>query len=229
MKNAYRNPVLQRLHAMSEGLTNPWRQVRFKMNEVWSCPQDDEPAIWFPEEGVWVLEHRLGTRLVEVAMIGCNGGVLLPRLGEGRLRALLDGYGYALPLPELTPAAHEVLLQAQQHLVQQMAIWAYCSKHHGQTQALADRIWWALQTSGLPRIGWPVDGLPGGAQQEARQRARAVDELQAAGAVSVQNQLLQVLDEAMLRRMACGCHASRLATASATLMPSTPADRMPPA
>ena len=228
MKNAFRNPVLQRLHAMSAGQQSQWRQVRFTVGEVWSCPQDKEPEIWFAEEGAWVLEQKLDSRLVEVALIDAAGGVLLPEPSQGRVRALLDGYGYALPMATVASISHELLLQAQQHLMQQMAVWAYCATHHGSTQALADRIWWMLQTSAVPRTSWPVDGLPGGGH-EAAQANPAVRELQLAGAVEVQGGLLQVLDASLLRRMACGCHTSRAATASATLMPSTPADRMPPA
>ena len=229
MTNAFRNPALQRLHAMSQGQTSQWRRVHFKTNELWSCPQDEAPEIWFPEEGVWVLEQRLNTQWIEVALIDGSGGLLLPPASEGRVRALLDGHGYALPAAAVASVSHDVLLQTQQHLVQQMAVWTYCSQHHDLTQALADRICWMLQACAIPNMGWPPNGLPGCAQWDAGQTARAVDALQQAGAVGMRGALVQVLDETVLRRMACGCHASRAATASATLMPSTPADRMPPA
>ena len=229
MKNAFRNPALQLLHALSPGSKPLWRRVHFKMNEVWSCPLDEESEIWFPEEGIWVLEQKLHTRLVEVALIGASGGLSLPQSGEGQVRALLDGHGYALSAATVASISYEILLQAQQHLVQQMALWAYCSKHHDLTQALADRLCWMLQSCTVPRTSWPVDGLPGSGSRQAGQMVLAVQELQQTGAVGLQGPLLKVLDETLLRRMACGCHASRAATASATLMPSTPAERMPPA
>lgn len=226
MRNTFRNPALQRLHDVGDGQgKHPWRAMNFTRGQAWSRPDAAVPELWFLESGVLVLEQTFNNCLVEVALIGCSLGVLLPEHSEGRVRALLDGQGFALPVAHVASLCPEVLLQTQQSLVRQMAVWTYCTRLHALPQVLADRMLWMEPAS----LTWSMDTLPWGGQGKSAAVERAVQELQRAGAVRVEGGVVQVVSVDVLRRMACGCHTSLAETASATLMPSTPADRMPPA
>lgn len=183
MRNTFRNPALQRLHDVGDGQgKHPWRAMNFTRGQAWSRPDAAVPELWFLESGVLVLEQTFNNCLVEVALIGCSLGVLLPEHSEGRVRALLDGQGFALPVAHVASLCPEVLLQTQQSLVRQMAVWTYCTRHHALPQVLADRMLWMEPAS----LTWSMDTLPWGGQGTSAAVERAVQELQRAGAVRVE-------------------------------------------
>ena len=230
MKNTFRNPALQRLYTMSTGqYRSRWRAMAYSGDSVWSCADLSEPEMWFPEHGVLLMEQALNSGPVAVALIGCTTGVPLAVNRQGRVRTLLAGEGYVLPVADVASVCPDVLLQAQQELARQMALWAYCASHHALTQVLADRLLWMAQASMEPSIACPVDALQGCSPSLSTALGPTLHELQQAGAIELEGLTLRVVDVDILRRRACGCHASLAATASATLMPSTPADKIPPA
>ena len=208
MNHAYRNPVLQRLHAAANGRPLPGlSEVTYQTGQTWVGRAAPQPQFWFPESGVLAMEQEAHARHVEVALVGCIHGLPLPAQHDLRLRALTDGRAHLLPAELVMSICPEVFLQCQQVVAQQMATWAYCVRHHGLSQALADRLLWAHQACPQEAADWSVHDLPGRQSVLPAQMDRAVQALARAGAVSLQGPVLRLLNPDALLTLACGCHS----------------------
>ena len=208
MNHAYRNPVLQRLHAAANGRPlSGLSEVTYQTGQTWTGFAALQPQFWFPESGVLALEQEVQAKHLEVALLGCMNGVPWPEQHGLRLRALTDGRAHLLPAELVMSICPEVFLQCQQALTQQMARWAYCVRHHGLSQGLADRLLWAHQACPQEVLAWSVHDLPGRQSVLPAQMDRAVQALAHAGAVSLQGPVLRLQNPDALQTMACGCHS----------------------
>ena len=242
MKHVYRNPVLQQLQAAAGRPLPILRQLSFQAAE--RCPGAElaDAELWFPEGGLFVLEQSVGEDRVELALLDGTAALPMDPRSGWQMRAIFDGRVLAMPAQHAAACCPEVLLQAQQGVMRQMARWAYCLQHHDPLQGLADRLCCLQQSASGASLRWSAHALPGCGRWLPAQLDRILRALQRTGAVQLERGGVRVRDAGVLRRLACGCHAGQagarspdqaetqaLATASATLIPSTPADRMPPA
>lgn len=207
MNYAYRNPVLQRLHAAANGRSlSSWSEVAYQTGQVWASSAASQ--FWFPESGVLALEQQVQALHAEVALVACTHGVPLPEQDGLRLRALTDGRAHVLPAEVVLTLCPEIFLQCQQALALQMARWAYCLRHHGLSKGLADRLLWAHQACPQEVLVWSVHHLPGRQSVLPAQMDRAVQALVRAGAVSLQGPVLRLQNPRVLESLACGCHST---------------------
>ena len=217
MNMVHRNSALQRLLAAADERTlSMLRKVTYTAAETWSSGAAANASLWFPERGMLVLEQPQGKVLVEVALIGWTTALHVPGQSGWHLRALCDGYAYAMPAQAAASLCPDVLLHAQNRVMQDMASWVYCQQHHSPVHSLADRLLWLHRLSGDEVQAWSVHNLPGSRRLLPAQTDRAVRELQRAGAVSLQGEHVQVRDAGVLCTWACGCHASRVSADAAT-------------
>lgn len=208
MNHAYRNPVLQRLHAAANGRPlSGLSEVTYQTGQTWVGRLAPQSQFWFPESGVLAMEQEAQARHVEVALVGCIDGVPLPEQHDLRLRALTDGRAHLLPAELVMSICPEVFFQCQQAMAQQMAKWAYCVRHHGLSQGLADRLLWAHQVCPQEAPAWSVHDLPGRHSVLPAQMDHAIKVLARAGAVSLQGPVLRLQNPDVLQSLACGCHS----------------------
>ncbi len=208
MNRAYRNPVLQQLHAAAgDRALSGLSEVVYQTGQTWPGNAASQPQFWFPDGGLLALEQKAQATHVEVALLGGASGVPLPGQEGMRLRALTDGRAHVLPAEVVLSISPDLFLRCQQVLVEQMARWAYCARHHGPAQGLADRLLWAHQGCPQEALGWSVRDLPGCHALSPDQMDRAVQALVRAGGARLQGSLLHLQDLRVLEAKACGCHS----------------------
>lgn len=209
MNHVYRNPVLQRLQAEANGQPlSGLNKIDYEAGQTWVGGTGSQPQMWFPERGVLTLEQQAQSTHVGVALLGCTFGIPFPGQDDARLRALTDGQAHVLPAATVMTLSPDLFLRSQQLLMQQIARWAYCMRHHGWRQRLADRLLWAHLIAPADALHWSIQDLPGHPPVLIEQPELALQSLLDLGAVSLDGVQLSLQNPGALRSVACGCHSN---------------------
>lgn len=207
MSQPFLNQALERLRtAEGRSAVSLLREVVFRAGETWLGDGPTAQELWFPEQGLLVLEQQVGAYPVEVALMGAQAGFVMPTQSDLRVRALFDGRAYALPHTQALSVCPDLLLASQQELIRQMSRWACCTQYHALPQRLACRLLLMQQSCPERTVSLAMHDLPGARLVLPAQLQRAVQDLARTGAVSLRGQQVWVQDAQALERQACACH-----------------------
>ncbi len=210
MNHPFLNQALERWRtAVGRGAVPMPREVVFRAGETWQGDGPSAQELWFPEQGLLVLEQQVGAYSVEVALMGAQAGFVMPVQSDLRVRAMFDGRAYALPHAQALSVCPDLLLQSQQELIRQMSRWACCTQYHALPQRLACRLLLMQQLCPDRTVGLDMQDLPGARLVLPAQLQRAVQDLARSGAVSLRGQQVWVQDPQALEQQACTCHTEQ--------------------
>lgn len=184
------------------------------------------PHVYFPEDALVGLGHMGPMQMqAPVAVVGRHACVGLAELWGLRMQAhvLVPGRAWRLDWqhiqhdPELHAKCLWHISASAQGLIRQMAQMAFCARHHDATQRLAN---WLLVCQGqfaAPGLTLVQADLPDWLCQAGL--SDGLQGLQACGAIALQGQTIEALDEGRLKALACRCHEALQPTVQPTLQP----------
>lgn len=200
-----RNVALAQLQSvMPKGVKVSVQKVPFCAGQLLECPAGDTHSMVFPEQGVLLLLHKMGARVLDAALLGSATALVVPAKETPlwQLRALRDGWAHtvAIPLPDMENCASQVL-KLQLDLMAQVAIWGHCRQHHPLPQRLATLL--AALQNDASQWDWHCWTDMLNIQQpflEAGLKALAQT-----GALALEGSVVHVLKPQVLARQACSC------------------------
>lgn len=196
----------------------------------------EEGHVYFPEDGLIVLSAPGATHhRVRLAMLGRQSCWMPHYWSQSAMQAhvLVAGHAQRIPWAVLQSKGPWLIqtAAASHQLIRQMAQITFCAQHHSATQRLASWLLIAWDQSGATGLQLPLADLMGWMRLPESDLNQAVAQLVTHNAVALEGALgvqsVRALSSDHLATWACSCHLR--AKDSATLMPSTPADKMPPA
>ena len=216
MNTPVRNTVFAQLLSLAPvGDRSATELVDFRSGQVFQSPAVCTHQLILPEQGVLVLKSGGDACLPDAALLGNAGGWMLQ--GEPGLTwqwmALSDGQAHVLTLSQASlSACSDVLLKLQMGLMQQVALWGHCRRHH----ALSERLAMLLLVLHGQAIRWCWPGWTGLLHAALPQVQEALRALERKGVVCIDGDMVVIVQPAVLARQACTClHAIKNLTVSA--------------
>lgn len=238
--NPSTNTLLRSLHWPSPDSVGLLERVSLAIGPWPALSSGAEAQVYFPEQGLIALSAPgAAHQRVRLALLGCQSCWVPGYWSASGMQAhvLVAGHAWRMPWSVLESEPQRwgpLLLQAaaaSQQLVRQMAQTTFCAQHHSATERLASWLLIAMAQAGTSAMHLPLDALREWMRLPESELSLATHHLVAHGGMVLEgvpgDQRVCGLSPDKLTALACACHLH--AKDSATLMPSTPADKMPPA
>lgn len=174
-----------------------------------------DPFVYFPEDALISLAHRLPTQSsVDVALVGRHGCVGPSELWGSRMqpRVMVPGQAWRLnwseiqKMPDVYTRCLWRMSVVTQGLIRQMTQMAFCAQHHETNQRLSGWLLVCLDQCAVPALKLAAEALPRSVRQDRQALDTSLKQLHAEGAICWDGHTISHLQADRLTTQACDCH-----------------------